>query len=463
MSASIARIGRNSERAISTANRIATRTAAEPRDRRDLLAATAREPGEPVERRAVERGPLGHARDTRADLRMLREHLLDARAERGDLVHRLPRPGERGLRPRAAVVEGGDAALEHVARRRGGERRLRRGSAVFGEDAPDRGGLVDGEAGDARDEHAESREQLPRDAEFLEHEQPVPSGSGTQELCGAKSGGSVSTDLTAAMNAGHAGMMPGLRRPRQAPRRGADRHGPGAAELLGFAPPGRPPGAELGEPDVLLLAFEGYGGRGVNPSEEIVRALDGRTVAGAEVAGRVMPVAYDGLAGRIEAAIRETEPPAVIALGLWPGEPMIRIERIAANANAFEIPDNGGRLESGPVEPGGPDGRLATLPVEAIRDALLAARIPARVSGTAGAFLCNATMYTLLGAAARQARPPRAGFVHVPYLPSQVAGLVEVLRDTHALELHQRGDLASMELDTMVRAVSVAIETTLAA
>jgi pyroglutamyl-peptidase len=45
------------------------------------------------------------------------------------------------------------------------------------------------------------------------------------------------------------------------------------------------------------------------------------------------------------------------------------------------------------------------------------------------------------------------GFMHVPYLPSQVAALLEDLRDSKSLEMHQRADLASMALDTMLEAV----------
>lgn len=43
--------------------------------------------------------------------------------------------------------------------------------------------------------------------------------------------------------------------------------------------------------------------------------------------------------------------------------------------------------------------------------------------------------------------------MHLPYLPSQVAELLEDLRRAKSLELHQRADLASMALDTMLEAV----------
>ena len=50
------------------------------------------------------------------------------------------------------------------------------------------------------------------------------------------------------------------------------------------------------------------------------------------------------------------------------------------------------------------------------------------------------------------------GFIHVPYLPSQVAQLQRSLKQEAVLEAHQRADMASMDLATGVRAVGIAVE-----
>ena len=47
-----------------------------------------------------------------------------------------------------------------------------------------------------------------------------------------------------------------------------------------------------------------------------------------------------------EALIGELAPRVVVSIGLWPGEPVIRIERVALNVADFEIPDNRGQLAS---------------------------------------------------------------------------------------------------------------------
>jgi pyroglutamyl-peptidase len=212
---------------------------------------------------------------------------------------------------------------------------------------------------------------------------------------------------------------------------------------------------------MLLTGFEGYGGRAINPAEEVVRALDGALIAGTRVDGRTLPVRYAEIGPRIAALIEELRPRAMICLGLWPGEPMLRIERIAANIADFEIADNAGLIARAPVVEGGPAGLLATLPIAPIRDRLLAAGIPARLSSTAGQFLCNALMYHALRLCAERAPPPPCGLIHLPYLPRQVALLMAQKRDPAAVEVQQRADLASMALSTMVEGVRLAIATTL--
>lgn len=212
---------------------------------------------------------------------------------------------------------------------------------------------------------------------------------------------------------------------------------------------------------MLLTGFQSYGGRAVNPAEDVVKALDGEEIAGRHVTGRTLPVHYAELGPQIARLIAETAPRAVICLGLWPGEPMLRLERIAVNIADFEIADNAGLIEHGAVVAGGPAAYDATLPIQAIQDRLLEAGIPARLSGSAGNFLCNALMYHALRSCAGRDPVPACGFIHLPYLPQQVSNIVRDTRDEARFELHQRGDLASMALETMVEAIRLAIGTTI--
>ena len=84
----------------------------------------------------------------------------------------------------------------------------------------------------------------------------------------------------------------------------------------------------------LVMGFEPYGGWARNPAAEIAHALDGGSIAGHQVIGRTLPVAYVGLAERLEALVDELRPVLVIALGLAPNEPLIRLERFGLNLAA---------------------------------------------------------------------------------------------------------------------------------
>ena len=211
---------------------------------------------------------------------------------------------------------------------------------------------------------------------------------------------------------------------------------------------------------VLVTGFEPYGGGRINPSLEVVRTLDGTEVASVAVVGRALPVDFRGLQQRVHALLTEIDPIAVLNLGLWPGEATIRLERVALNLADFEIPDNAGELvHDMPLDREAPAAIPSRLPLRAIERALLEAGIPARLSNTAGTFLCNATMYTFL----RQTVGVPCGFVHLPYLPEQVASLLARAKEQRTLEQHQRADYASMSLPTMLEAVRIILAVSLAA
>src|SRR4051812_7685400 len=94
----------------------------------------------------------------------------------------------------------------------------------------------------------------------------------------------------------------------------------------------------------LVTGFEPFGGQGLNPSAEIAPRDHGKTVAGTKVVGRILPVDIEKIDGAIARVLDEVDPVAVINLGLVAGEPVVRLERVALNLAAFEIPDNAGRL-----------------------------------------------------------------------------------------------------------------------
>jgi pyroglutamyl-peptidase len=91
-------------------------------------------------------------------------------------------------------------------------------------------------------------------------------------------------------------------------------------------------------------------------------------------------------------------------------------ERIAVNIRDARIPDNAGNQPVGEfVVPEGPAAYFATVPVMQMAQAIRDRQIPASVSNTAGAYVCNDTLYTLLHA--YKGSGTRVGFIHVPNIP----------------------------------------------
>lgn len=203
---------------------------------------------------------------------------------------------------------------------------------------------------------------------------------------------------------------------------------------------------------VLLTGFDPFGGYASNPSAEIARRFDGRRIGGVPVIGRILPVDMTALDGALAAAWHEVDPVAMVLLGLAPGETVIRLERVALNLADFGIPDNAGlRAVDRTLAPKSDAALWTRLPLRAIQDKLLAAGIPARLSETAGTYLCNAAMYRALG---RLPRRVPCGFIHLPLTPDEVATRLRC--DSGA------ATLASMALSVQRKAIEIALAVTLA-
>jgi pyroglutamyl-peptidase len=196
---------------------------------------------------------------------------------------------------------------------------------------------------------------------------------------------------------------------------------------------------------ILLTGFEPFTPYKINPTEELARAFDRTRVGDAVVHAAVLPVHHAEAAGQVRRLLETLRPDAVLGLGLAGSRARIALERVAVNVMDYPVPDNAGcEKRDEPCVVSGPAAYFTTLPLRAIVTRLVDAGIPAYVSDTAGTYLCNQTLYTMLHAVTALASPPRVGFVHVPPLPSMVAaaGL----------------DQACMDLPLMRRAVEIALE-----
>ncbi|MCA0325037.1 MAG: pyroglutamyl-peptidase I [Proteobacteria bacterium] len=204
------------------------------------------------------------------------------------------------------------------------------------------------------------------------------------------------------------------------------------------------PHAFAPSPRVLLTGFDPFGGDPINPSWRIAQALHRRQIAGHHVQAAQLPTVFGDALARLHELLQAHPPALVICLGLAAGRGALSLERIAINVNDARIADNAGAQPiDTPVVPGGPAAYFSTLPIKAMRQAILAAGIPAEVSQTAGTFVCNHVFYGLMHrlASVRALSRTRGGFIHVPLLPEQGA--------------------PSLPLEQMVEGMRVGIQTAL--
>lgn len=205
--------------------------------------------------------------------------------------------------------------------------------------------------------------------------------------------------------------------------------------------------------NVLLTGFEPFDQDAINPSWEAVQALDGWRCAGAVVHARRISCVFGASLRELDAAIDEVQPHLVLCVGQAGGRSEITPERIAINVDDGRICDNAGcQPIDAPVVPGAPAAYFASLPIKAMVRDLRAAGIPAAVSNTAGTFVCNHLFFGLMHRIASRPVAPgmRGGFVHIPYLPQQVA-----LRPGLA-------GLPAMAIETVVAGLRIAVATALA-
>lgn len=193
---------------------------------------------------------------------------------------------------------------------------------------------------------------------------------------------------------------------------------------------------------LLLTGFEPFDGDSINASWEVARQLDGAPVAGATVVARCLPTAFEAAPAALAEAIESLRPQAVVALGQATGRAEVSMERVAVNLIDARIPDNrGAQPRDQPVRAEGPAAYFSTLPLKRMLAGLRAAGLPAGLSLSAGAFVCNQVFYELQHRLRQTGIP--SGFIHLPALPEQAA--------------RQPAGAPSMALATQVQALRLAL------
>lgn len=168
---------------------------------------------------------------------------------------------------------------------------------------------------------------------------------------------------------------------------------------------------------LLITGFDPFGGETVNPSWEAVKSLPDQV--GEFVLCKLQVPTIFGLASeKVLEKAKKVQPDVILCIGQAGGRSAITPERIAVNIRDARIPDNAGNQPSGEfVSKDSPAAYFSTVPVERIAERIATLQIPSTVSNSAGAFVCNDLLYSVLHHFSGSA--VRVGFIHIPYLPQQ--------------------------------------------
>ncbi|RGY94828.1 pyroglutamyl-peptidase I [Clostridium sp. AM58-1XD] len=171
---------------------------------------------------------------------------------------------------------------------------------------------------------------------------------------------------------------------------------------------------------ILITAFDPFGGESVNPALEAVKQMKDE-IAGAQIVKLEIPTVFGKSIEAIHESMKREQPDAVLSIGQAGGRFGVTPERVAINVDDARIKDNEGNQPiDTPVFEDGKPAYFSTLPVKAMVKAIHDLGLPSSLSNSAGTFVCNHVMYGVLYYIDKEFPGVRGGFIHVPYITSQV-------------------------------------------
>lgn len=193
---------------------------------------------------------------------------------------------------------------------------------------------------------------------------------------------------------------------------------------------------------LLLTGFEPFLKYPINPTKEIVEDLHGKKIGDYKIHSVVLPVTFKSAGHELLKHIEKLQPNGIVSLGLAGGRPQLTLERIAININDGPVDNDGHQPIDEEIIAGGPDGYFSTLPIRKMVNQLNKEGLPAKISNTAGAYVCNHVMYNALHYASQQQTQIPAGFIHLP--------------SSHELSIKQ-GNIPSWSMEDLKKGISICL------
>ena len=188
---------------------------------------------------------------------------------------------------------------------------------------------------------------------------------------------------------------------------------------------------------LLITGFAPFGGEIINPSWEAVSRLP-EIIGEYEITKLLIPVVFGEAAKKVIDISEKLKPDVIISIGQAGGRNAITPELVAINLRHASIPDNNGNQpQDQSIVESAPKAYFSTLPVRKISEAIKSAGISSSVSYSAGAYVCNDVLFTLLDHYKNS--KTKIGFIHIPYCTEQ-------------------GKEPSMDLNDVIKGLTVAIK-----
>jgi pyroglutamyl-peptidase len=160
----------------------------------------------------------------------------------------------------------------------------------------------------------------------------------------------------------------------------------------------------------LITGFEPFDGMDMNPSEVVALEL-GKLKEDRKTA--ILPVTFSHSFEVLKREIETYKPDRVVAIGHSGLAEKILLEHAALNYINARIPDNlGEQPKDMSIVENGANAYFSNLPIQEWRDAIEKMYVPAELSYSAGAFVCNFIFYKIQEYFKNT--EVKSGFIHIP-------------------------------------------------
>jgi len=193
---------------------------------------------------------------------------------------------------------------------------------------------------------------------------------------------------------------------------------------------------------LLITGFDPFANEPINPAWEAVKLLPNK-IEDVEIIKLMIPTVFGDSMEKILESVELHNPDIIICVGLAGGRFDITVERVAINLDDARLADNAGNQPiDEKIYSDGENAYFSNLPIKAMVEEMHLSNVPASVSNTAGTYVCNHIMYSVLYHIKKNNIAKKGGFIHIPFITEQVIA---------------KRNMPFMELSTIVKGLEAAI------